>query len=303
MITKSLQNHLTTNLNHHSPSNSPDFPPLIYSKADKSLHETKVTTLSNGLRVASEPKFGQFCTVGVIIDSGSRYELSFLSGMSHFLEKLSFGKTEKYDSRDHIMQDLEKHGGICDCQGSRDSLIYAASIDSRGLATIVNILSEVVLRPQITNEDLDIARKVISFELQDIELRPDQETVLMELIHAAAFRGNTLGLPKICPEENISQISRELIYSYMKLYHDPSRMVLAGVGVDHDELVELAEKHFNQNKPIWQKDASLVGNLSLNQIDNSVAQYTGGMKKKFKDLSNVCPGRGYGLCRETFTVI
>ena len=267
---------------------------MIYSKADKSLHETKVTTLSNGLRVASEPKFGQFCTVGVIIDSGSRYELSFLSGMSHFLEKLSFGKTEQYESKDHILQDLEKHGGICDCQGSRDSLIYAASIDSRGLGVIVNILSEVVLRPQITDEDLDIARKVISFELQDIDLRPDQETVLMELIHAAAYRGNTLGLPKICPEENINKISRQLIYSYMRLYHDPSRMVLAGVGVNHDELVELAEKHFNQNKPIWEKDGSLHGNLGLNQIDQSVAQYTGGMKKKFKDLSNVCPGRSIG---------
>lgn len=27
-------------------------------------HETKVTVLENGLRVASENKFGQFCTVG-----------------------------------------------------------------------------------------------------------------------------------------------------------------------------------------------------------------------------------------------
>lgn len=226
----------------------------------------------------------------MIIDSGSRYELSFLSGISHFLEKLSFGKTEKFESRDQILQSLEKHGGICDCQGSRDSLIYAASIDSRGLETIVDILSEVVLRPQITDEDLDIARKIISFELQDIEMRPDQETVLMELIHAAAFHGNTLGLPKLCPEENIDKINRELLYNYMKLYHDPSRIVLAGVGVEHDQLVEFAVKYFDSNKPIWQKQPSLSGDLNINQIDNSVAQYTGGMKKKSKDLSNVCPG-------------
>ena len=211
--------------------------------------------------------------------------------MSHFLEKLSFGRTEKFESRDHILQDLEKHGGICDCQGSRDSLIYAASIDSRGLETIINILSEVVLRPQITDEDLDAAKKVISFELQDIDMRPDQETVLMELIHAAAYRGNTLGLPKLCPPDNVQKISKELIYSYMKLYHDPSRMVLAGVGVDHDQLVELAEKYFNDNKPIWIKNNTLHGDLNINQIDNSVAQYTGGLKKKAKDLSNVCPGK------------
>lgn len=51
---------------------------------------TKVTTLSNGLRVASEPRFGQFCTVGLVIDSGPRYEVIYPSGVSHFLEKLAF---------------------------------------------------------------------------------------------------------------------------------------------------------------------------------------------------------------------
>ncbi len=33
----------------------------------------QVTVLDNGLRVASQAKFGQFCTVGVCIDSGARY--------------------------------------------------------------------------------------------------------------------------------------------------------------------------------------------------------------------------------------
>jgi processing peptidase subunit alpha len=65
--------------------------------------ETRITTLSNGLRVASEPRFGQFCTVGVCVDSGSRYEVAFPSGVSHFLEKLAFGATDKFKSKDDIM--------------------------------------------------------------------------------------------------------------------------------------------------------------------------------------------------------
>lgn len=51
---------------------------------------TKVTTLSNGLKVASEKRFGQFCTIGVVIESGARYEVAYPSGVSHFLEKLAF---------------------------------------------------------------------------------------------------------------------------------------------------------------------------------------------------------------------
>lgn len=52
--------------------------------------DTHVSKLDNGLRVASEKLFGEFCTVGVIIDAGPRYESSFVSGTTHFLEKLSF---------------------------------------------------------------------------------------------------------------------------------------------------------------------------------------------------------------------
>ena len=42
----------------------PGFPAPKYASLDKEQHETRVTTLENGLRVASENKFGQFCTVG-----------------------------------------------------------------------------------------------------------------------------------------------------------------------------------------------------------------------------------------------
>ena len=34
------------------------------------------------------------------------------------------------------------------------------------------------------------------------------------------------------------------LLNYLSHYYTPQRMVLAGVGVDHDELVSLAEEHF-----------------------------------------------------------
>ena len=144
-----------------------------------------MTTLSNGLKVASQNKFGQFCTVGVVLDSGSRYEVAYPSGISHFLEKLAFNSTVEFSDKESIMHELEKFGGICDCQGSRDTLIYAASIDSRGLSSVVKILSEVVLRPKLLQEEVDFAKQIVQFELEDINMRPDQEPLLFEQIHAA----------------------------------------------------------------------------------------------------------------------
>ena len=45
----------------------PELPRAVYVQRPEFEAKTKVTTLSNGLRVASEPRFGQFCTVGKYI--------------------------------------------------------------------------------------------------------------------------------------------------------------------------------------------------------------------------------------------
>lgn len=266
------------------------FPKPVFATITNEDHETKVTTLSNGLRVASQKKFGQFCTVGVVIDSGSRYEVSHPSGISHFLEKLAFNSTVDFKNKDQIMRSLEKFGGICDCQGSRDTLIYAASIDSRGLSPVVHLLSEAVLRPKITIEEMSFAKQMIEFELEDISMRPDPEPILFELIHSAAYRSNTLGLPKLCPTESYPLIDRHVIFDYIKTYHTPERMVLAGVGVEHERLVELAHKHFVETQPIWTEDSTLVQNKTTGEVDKSLAQYTGGIVAVEKDLSNVSLG-------------
>ena len=67
----------------------------------------------------------------ISLTSRFRYEAAYPSGVSHFLEKLSFGVTEKFGGRDDIMQKMEKFGGIFDCQTHRDTALYAASVDSR----------------------------------------------------------------------------------------------------------------------------------------------------------------------------
>jgi processing peptidase subunit alpha len=45
--------------------------------------------------------------------------VAFPSGISHHLEKLAFNATAAFTSKDQILQKLEKFGGICDCQSTR----------------------------------------------------------------------------------------------------------------------------------------------------------------------------------------
>ncbi|XP_066569127.1 mitochondrial-processing peptidase subunit alpha [Amia ocellicauda] len=262
----------------------PGVPRPVFASVDgQEKYETKITTLENGLKVASQNKFGQFCTVGILVNSGSRHEAKYPSGISHFLEKLAFSSTAQYGSKDEILLTLEKHGGICDCQTSRDTTMYAVSAEVKGLDTVVSLLSDAVLQPRLTDEEIEMTRMAVRFELEDLNMRPDPEPLLTEMIHAAAFRGNTVGLPRFSPAENVEKIDKAVIHEYLRCYYSPERMVLAGVGVEHEQLVQCARKYLLSVKPVW-------GSGKPGSVDRSVAQYTGGIIKSEKDLSDISLG-------------
>lgn len=268
----------------------PGMPAALYPSASGHREsETKVTVMKNGLRVASEKKFGQYCIAGVAINSGSRLETCYPSGVSHFIERCAFRSTNKFASREHILEHLAKVGGIIDCQASRDLMIYAVSVINEHLETAVELLGESVLRMNFTQEELEETANRISYELQDMSIDPERKLLLGEMIHRAAFGEKTLGLPKICPEENLGKIDRSLMFNFLKHNHRPERMVLAGVGVEHEELVELAKKYFVDNEPIWESDPTIVSE-EPQIIDRPKAMYNGGLTTVQADLSNVSLG-------------
>ena len=91
----------------------------------------------------------------------------------------------------------------------------------------------------------------------------------------AAYSNNTLGLPRYVPAEQVDAMTASDLLTYCRTYHRPERMVLAGAGVDHDTLVDLARRHFVDKTPVW-NERDDVTDIAL---DESVAQYTGGIIK------------------------
>ena len=59
------------------------------------------------------------CVSTVVFDSGSRYEIAYPPGLAHFLERMAFQSSVNFSNREEIMQELERYGGICDCQATR----------------------------------------------------------------------------------------------------------------------------------------------------------------------------------------
>jgi processing peptidase subunit beta len=77
------------------------------------------------------------------------------------------------------------------------------------------------------------------------EVDKQLEEVVFDHLHATAFQGQPLGRTILGPAENIQSIQRDDLVNYIKTNYTADRMVLVGAGgVPHDQLVELAEKHF-----------------------------------------------------------
>jgi processing peptidase subunit alpha len=206
----------------------------------------RITTLSNGIRVASEDLPDAFSGVGVYIDAGSRYENESLRGASHIMDRLAFKSTGSR-SADDMLETVEKLGGHIQCASSRESMMYQAATFNSAIPTTAGLLAETIRDPKLSDEEIQQQIETADYEVREIWSKP--ELILPELVHTAAFKDNTLGNPLLCPQERLRAINRDVIQEYRNAFYRPERMVVAFAGVPHEEAVRLAEKHFGDMEP------------------------------------------------------
>jgi len=86
---------------------------------------TDVTVLGNGMRVASEDSGAPTATVGLWIDTGSRYETAANNGVAHFLEHMAFKGTGKR-TQTGLELEVETMGAHLNAYTSREQTVFYA---------------------------------------------------------------------------------------------------------------------------------------------------------------------------------
>lgn len=201
---------------------------------------TQVTTLDNGLRVASEKGCGETATVGVWIDAGSRFETPETNGVAHFLEHMTFKGTSKR-SRVQLEKEVENLGGHLNAYTSREQTVFYAKVNKKDVPQAMDILADMLTDSQFTEDVVQSERDVILREMQEVNSQMDE--VIFERLHETAYRGTMLGRTILGPEDNVRSISRAQIADYVSAHYTAPRMVVAGAGaVEHDDLVALSDK-------------------------------------------------------------
>ncbi|KAF2090991.1 hypothetical protein K490DRAFT_62321 [Saccharata proteae CBS 121410] len=205
--------------------------------------KTESTTLSNGFTIATEHSpWAQTSTVGVWIDAGSRAETNKTNGTAHFLEHLAFKGTQKR-TQQQLELEIENMGGHLNAYTSRENTVYYAKSFNSDVPNTVDILSDILQNSKLEKSAIERERDVILREQEEVDKQ--LEEVVFDHLHATAFQGQPLGRTILGPKENIETISRDDLTNYIKTNYTADRMVLVGAGgVPHEQLVDLAEKHF-----------------------------------------------------------
>ncbi|EZA57939.1 hypothetical protein DMN91_001915 [Ooceraea biroi] len=207
---------------------------------------TKVTTLDSGMRVASEDSGAATATVGLWIDSGSRFETDENNGVAHFMEHMAFKGTAKRSQTD-LELEIENMGAHLNAYTSREQTVFYAKCLSQDVPKAIEILSDIIKNSKLGESEIERERGVILREMQEVET--NLQEVVFDHLHAAAYQGTPLGRTILGPTKNIKSISRDDLIKYVKNHYGPPRFVLAGAGgVDHNQLIDLAQKHFDEMK-------------------------------------------------------
>ncbi|KDN49112.1 hypothetical protein RSAG8_02465, partial [Rhizoctonia solani AG-8 WAC10335] len=178
----------------------------------------QITTLPNKVRVATESTPGHFGALGVYVDAGSRYESPRMSGCSHILDRMAWKSTHTSPA-ESVSEQIDALGGQFLCSSSRETIMYQASHFTHDAPAALSIIADTIQNSLFLPEELEAQRDAAAYEVREVSAKP--EMILPEIIHTVAYRDNTLGNPLL-----------------------PERMVVAGAGIHHEELVELAQKHF-----------------------------------------------------------
>lgn len=196
--------------------------------------------LSNGLTIITEKHLHTDAVVmGISVKVGSRDEKEHI-GVTHFLEHQVFKGTKKFSSFD-IVHELECVGGDVNAYTGREYTCFHSTCLSEDMPLALEILFDLVSNANLKEDDFTQERQVI---LQELAMSKDNpEEFLIDDFFEKYYANTCLGLPILGTEQSLKKMTAAAVQEHYQKYYNLDNMILSVAGdVEHDELVELAEK-------------------------------------------------------------
>ena len=213
--------------------------------AEGEAGEVRVTTLSNGLRVATDAMSGvRSASLGCWVGVGTRHEAAPVNGVAHLVEHMLFKGTPRRSAY-RISEEIEDVGGQLNAYTTREHTAYYAKVLEDDVGLAVDLIADMLQNSLIDEEELGRERAVVLQEIGQAADTPDD--IIFDHFQAAAYPDQPLGRPVLGAADIVGKLGRGALTDYLAAHYNGPSMVLAAAGaVEHDRLVELAEKAFEK---------------------------------------------------------
>jgi processing peptidase subunit alpha len=208
------------------------------AKEDKTA---QITTLENGVRVVSHNTEKASAHFGVHFDAGSRYEDISNRGISHFLEHHALKSTTNR-SAFRLTRECEKLGLVVSPQTSREMTSFNVDTLRDHAPHAMGTIADLATNAEFFRHELETSKDLYA-ELYSEPLAESPDVT--EGILAAAFRNNTYGNPFMATKADLASFTTEALFNHTSRYFTADRVVVSGVGMGHDALVNYAREYLS----------------------------------------------------------
>ncbi len=208
----------------------------------------KLKKLKSGLRVLIVPMPSLSSVTSTIwVATGSRNEDKKVNGISHFLEHMVFKGSAKRPTAREISTAVDSIGGEFNAGTSKDWTNFYIKSGSNNIETAFDVLSDMVLNPILSAEEIEREKGTIVEEIKMYEDTPMYR--IGDVFEQLMFKGGPLGWDIAGTEETVRGVKRNDFVKYRDTHYHPDNMLITVTGnVTEAKVDKLVEKYFGTLK-------------------------------------------------------
>jgi len=165
------------------------------------------------------------------------------------MEHITFKGTARFPTTRAISEAIEGVGGSFNAATDRESTVYWVRVPRREATRAMDVLGELIVRPNLDDAEIDGERGVIVEEIRSYLDDPAEYAQI--LFQQAMFGDGALGREICGDEDGIRALPGDTIRSFWRTMYRPANTVVAIAGdVGHEEALGLAGTAFGSGNGI-----------------------------------------------------
>jgi len=179
-------------------------------------------------------------TIFIFFGCGSRHETKKENGMAHFIEHMLFRGTDKRPTSQDICAEIEGLGGFLNGGTDKDFTEYYVKVPADRFATAVNVLTDMVLRPKFSLQDIAKEKEVIG---EEIAMCYDDHQERCEiLIDSILWPNHSLGRSVAGSIKSINNFNAIQLQTFKDKFYNAGNAVFSVAGnIKHKEVTKAAK--------------------------------------------------------------